>query len=128
MWQSLQSRLSSRWSFGVVIWEVFALGARPYPMMHLPEMFNIFMSNLESGKRMSKPRNAPDCMWVYSQCRYVHYFTNICFSFGKFVNLLFFVSVLFTLSKILKEYLVYLYILRYTYIYLYLLVYLVYLH
>ena len=54
-----------KWSFGVVCWEVFSLGRKPYPgvdNMDIPD----YVSN---GHRLKKPALCPDdlyalyCMW-----------------------------------------------------------------
>ncbi|XP_072306905.1 vascular endothelial growth factor receptor 1 isoform X2 [Eucyclogobius newberryi] len=43
---------SDVWSFGVLLWEIFSLGASPYPGLHIDE---VFCHRLKSGTRMSAP-------------------------------------------------------------------------
>jgi hypothetical protein len=49
-----------RWSFGVLLFEVFSLGQAPYVNMENVEI----MPYLQEGKRMQKPQNCPDEMQV----------------------------------------------------------------
>jgi hypothetical protein len=46
---------SDYWSFGVLIWELFSLSGVPYAGMN----FFQYKSFIESGKRLTKPTNAP---------------------------------------------------------------------
>ena len=47
---------SDCWSFGVVMWELFQSGARPYPGLQIHEVYDY----LTSGQRMAQPRRCPN--------------------------------------------------------------------
>lgn len=47
---------SDVWSFGITIWEIFSLGANPYPGMAID---GAFWKELASGYRMEKPELCP---------------------------------------------------------------------
>ncbi|XP_068600342.1 platelet-derived growth factor receptor beta-like [Brachionichthys hirsutus] len=55
IFQSIYSSQSDVWSYGVLLWEIFSLGGRPYP--DLP-MTQEFYSALKRGYRMSRPDHA----------------------------------------------------------------------
>jgi len=46
----------SRWSYGIVLWEIVTLGGTPYPS--LPDI-NRLLDILNSGERMEQPANCP---------------------------------------------------------------------
>ena len=45
-----------RWSYGVVLWEIFTLGGSPYPGITTDE----FLSYLKGKKRMNQPESCPN--------------------------------------------------------------------
>lgn len=49
------SAKSDVWSYGILCWEMFTLGEKPYSGLAWNEAF---ISNLEGGLRPNKPRNA----------------------------------------------------------------------
>ncbi|KAJ4919404.1 hypothetical protein JOQ06_000089 [Pogonophryne albipinna] len=56
LFQNLFSCQSDVWSYGVLLWELFSLGASPYP--ELPRTQD-FCSSLKTGNRMTRPEHAP---------------------------------------------------------------------
>ncbi|KAK7789997.1 hypothetical protein R5R35_009209 [Gryllus longicercus] len=68
--ESIRDRIFSTqsdvWSFGVVMWELFSLGATPYPGMQPSEEF---YNKLLSGYRMEHPPYAPRTVYdLMSAC------------------------------------------------------------
>lgn len=49
-----------RWSFGIVIWEIFSLGQTPYPGQGVDRNFIRWLKNEEN--RLMCPDNAPEKM------------------------------------------------------------------
>uniref|UniRef100_A0A914PHE7 Protein kinase domain-containing protein n=1 Tax=Panagrolaimus davidi TaxID=227884 RepID=A0A914PHE7_9BILA len=50
------SEKSDVWAFGILCYEMFSLGAEPYPTFTHAEMFEF----LQSGKRLAKPKDSTD--------------------------------------------------------------------
>nr|XP_046266477.1 platelet-derived growth factor receptor beta-like isoform X2 [Scatophagus argus] len=66
IFQNIYSCQSDVWSYGVLLWEIFSLGGRPYP--DLP-MTQEFYSALKRGYRMSRPEHAPHNIFdLMKQC------------------------------------------------------------
>ena len=60
----------SKWSYGVLLWELMTLGQQPYGNIDAFEMLNF----LKQGHRISQPVNCPDelftviaCCWALSE-------------------------------------------------------------
>lgn len=53
---------SDVWSFGVLLWEIFSLGASPYPGVQIDEDF---CKRLKDGVRMRAPETASPEMYVF---------------------------------------------------------------
>ncbi len=51
-----------RWSYGVVLYELFTLGGVPFPLLHPADM----TKHLNSGHRLEQPEDCPDNMYVFS--------------------------------------------------------------
>ncbi|XP_038072074.1 BDNF/NT-3 growth factors receptor-like [Patiria miniata] len=65
-WMALESILvdvyttkSDVWSFGILLWEIVTLGARPYPLLTATTM----ISKLQQGYRMPKPRQCKKTLY-----------------------------------------------------------------
>ncbi|KAI7801265.1 vascular endothelial growth factor receptor 3 isoform X1 [Triplophysa rosa] len=57
---------SDVWSFGVLLWEIFSLGASPYPGLQIDEDF---CKRLKDGTRMRSPDNAsPEIYGIMLAC------------------------------------------------------------
>ncbi|XP_028669590.1 vascular endothelial growth factor receptor 3 [Erpetoichthys calabaricus] len=57
---------SDVWSFGVLLWEIFSLGASPYPGVQIDEEF---CQRLKEGTRMRAPENAsPEIYQIMLAC------------------------------------------------------------
>ncbi|KAF0028108.1 hypothetical protein F2P81_019195 [Scophthalmus maximus] len=52
---------SDVWSYGILLWEIFSLGASPYPGLHIDEEF---CHRLKGGTRMRAPEYSTPEMWV----------------------------------------------------------------
>jgi hypothetical protein len=50
-----------RWSFGVLMFEMFSLGHTPYPLIEPQSM----IAHLEAGNRLQRPRFADDEMLAF---------------------------------------------------------------
>lgn len=51
----------NRWSFGILLWEIFTYGANPYPSIPVEDLFQL----LRQGYRMEKPYFATDDVYVF---------------------------------------------------------------
>lgn len=56
--EKLCSLKSDVWSFGVLLWEIFSLGKRPYPEFNKPD--KEFLDALENGKFLTFPKELKD--------------------------------------------------------------------
>ncbi|XP_023283929.1 platelet-derived growth factor receptor beta-like [Seriola lalandi dorsalis] len=65
IFQNIYSSQSDVWSFGVLLWEIFSLGASPYP--DLP-MTQEFYSALKRGYRMTRAEHAPHNVFELMKC------------------------------------------------------------
>ncbi|XP_028322119.1 platelet-derived growth factor receptor beta-like isoform X2 [Gouania willdenowi] len=66
IFQKVYSSHSQVWSFGVLLWEIFSMGCRPYAeLMGTRDLFNF----LRKGHRMSRPEHASQNMYeLMMQC------------------------------------------------------------
>lgn len=55
--------VSCRWSFGVLLWEIYSLAARPYVGVQNYEI----ASHVREGQRLAKPALCPDAVYVLMQ-------------------------------------------------------------
>lgn len=54
-----------RWSFGIVLWEIFTLGGTPYPTVPIEQL----MDYLTHGQRMMQPNHCPTELYdLMRQC------------------------------------------------------------
>ena len=51
---------SDQWSFGVVVWEIYSLGIRPYTSLDIRNI----LSHLESGNRLTRPKLCPENVYA----------------------------------------------------------------
>ena len=49
------TQASERWSFAVLLWEIFTLGGRPYPALEHQQI----LEHLQAGKRLPQPERCP---------------------------------------------------------------------
>uniref|UniRef100_H2ZAM1 receptor protein-tyrosine kinase n=1 Tax=Ciona savignyi TaxID=51511 RepID=H2ZAM1_CIOSA len=61
IFDKIYSAKSDVWSFGVLLWEIFTLGASPYPGIQMDEDF---CNKLKRGVRMGKPEHATDAVYM----------------------------------------------------------------
>lgn len=58
-----------RWAYGVLLWEIFSLGASPYPTVPHERLFEA----LREGHRMDKPPHSSQDMYaIMRQCWQYH--------------------------------------------------------
>ncbi len=55
------SKMYSRWSYGIVLFELITIGGSPYPGIQPHDL----LSYLIDGNRMTQPNNCPDELYVY---------------------------------------------------------------
>ncbi|XP_057313104.1 fibroblast growth factor receptor 2-like [Hydractinia symbiolongicarpus] len=55
LFDKVYTAMSDVWSYGILLWEVFALGGSPYPGLPTEDLFSF----LEKGKRMDPPEMCP---------------------------------------------------------------------
>ncbi|XP_051505452.1 vascular endothelial growth factor receptor 3-like isoform X3 [Myxocyprinus asiaticus] len=66
IFDKLYTSQSDVWSFGVLLWEIFSLGASPYPGIQIDEDF---CTRLKDGTRMRAPDNAsPEIYGIMLAC------------------------------------------------------------
>ncbi|XP_055350318.1 tyrosine-protein kinase receptor Tie-1-like [Paramacrobiotus metropolitanus] len=73
--EAIENRLftqpSDVWSFGVVLWEMFTMGATPYAATHCIQKQSVgdFLAGLKNGLRLDKPMTCPEFIYhLMQQC------------------------------------------------------------
>ncbi|XP_022781129.1 tyrosine-protein kinase receptor Tie-1-like [Stylophora pistillata] len=63
--RTINSRLFYRWSYGVLLYEIFTIGGSPYPKMDVRQI----LTSLEEGYRMPKPQHVDDKLYdIMTNC------------------------------------------------------------
>ncbi|XP_055350354.1 tyrosine-protein kinase receptor ver-3-like [Paramacrobiotus metropolitanus] len=69
--EKLYSEKSDVWAFGVLLWEMFSLGALPYAEVHVSTGNKIsdFLASLKTGLRLGRPAACPNAIYsLMGQC------------------------------------------------------------
>uniref|UniRef100_A0A8D3AUV2 receptor protein-tyrosine kinase n=1 Tax=Scophthalmus maximus TaxID=52904 RepID=A0A8D3AUV2_SCOMX len=74
---------SDVWSYGILLWEIFSLGASPYPGLHIDEEF---CHRLKGGTRMRAPEYSTPEMWPRSGPSDRPTFTNLVETLGDLLQ------------------------------------------
>ncbi|XP_071957223.1 fibroblast growth factor receptor 4-like [Antedon mediterranea] len=59
LFEHVYTTMSDVWSFGIVVWEIITLGARPYAELSARQV----MTALQAGKRLEKPSHCSDYLY-----------------------------------------------------------------
>ena len=59
----INNNIIFRWSFGVLLWEIYTLGCNPYPDVQREEI----AKHIYDGYRMSRPKLCPICVYELMQ-------------------------------------------------------------